>query len=200
MTKRAPSPEMLRRLLLGDLRRIFRDRWGYQFPDDDAGRGDLEVLLRVIGLHPTHGRERMKNAIEIYASWMSEEEAELLVHDFATLDPRRQRLSQEELREKVWLSTADWERLKAWRVLPCDKTPAELAEYRKARKNERRRVRRGKTPRAAIVSAKRKPWERDGVSRATWYRRRARGTGVVPQLKSPVSSCARKHQTNGEHP
>ena len=37
----------MRRLLIGDLRRIFRHRYGATLPDDDAGRDDLELLLRL---------------------------------------------------------------------------------------------------------------------------------------------------------
>ena len=48
--------ETIRRLLLGDLRRIFRHRYGAILPDDDAGRDDLELLLRLISLSPKADR------------------------------------------------------------------------------------------------------------------------------------------------
>ena len=39
--------EILRRVILGELNRVFRDRWGPEFPEGDEGAlGDLEVLLR----------------------------------------------------------------------------------------------------------------------------------------------------------
>ena len=40
--------ETLRRLIVGDLRRVFRHRYrrnGYTFTDDDPGRDDLEVTF-----------------------------------------------------------------------------------------------------------------------------------------------------------
>jgi len=37
--------EMLRRLRLGNLRTLFRHRYGPTLPDDDAGRAELRELL-----------------------------------------------------------------------------------------------------------------------------------------------------------
>jgi hypothetical protein len=60
---------MLRRLRLGNLRKLFRDRYGPIFPDDDAGRADLQELLLPISLGP-HADIKMPNAIEVWAPWM----------------------------------------------------------------------------------------------------------------------------------
>jgi hypothetical protein len=61
--------EMLRRLRLGDLKRILRSRYGHILPDDDAGHADLELLLDVVSFVP-NARYRMKNIIETWAPWM----------------------------------------------------------------------------------------------------------------------------------
>jgi hypothetical protein len=50
--------ETIRRLLIGDLRRIYRYRYGAILPDDDAGRDDLELLLLPISLSPKVGWRR----------------------------------------------------------------------------------------------------------------------------------------------
>jgi hypothetical protein len=68
------------------------------------------------------------------------EEKERTISDYANLDPRRLWPSRQELREKVFLSTADMERLKAWHIPPYDKTDRELANYRKAKRKARRVV------------------------------------------------------------
>ena len=44
------SNENVRRRRLGDLRRLFRYRYGPVLPDDDAGRADLHELLLPISL------------------------------------------------------------------------------------------------------------------------------------------------------
>jgi hypothetical protein len=56
--------EMIRRLRLGDLRKLFRDRYGPILPDDDAGREHLiELLLPIsLGYEPDL---KMRNAIEV---------------------------------------------------------------------------------------------------------------------------------------
>jgi hypothetical protein len=168
---------------LGELNRIFYDRYGPEFPDDSAGREDLEILLRLHALHPTHGRERVKNAIETRAPWLAKETAETLIHDFATMDPRRfwGPWWRDELKLAMNLTTADRERLRAWHIPPIDKSDAELAQYRKDRKNAKRMLRRRKAgvkPREVHKSesskSKSNPWESEGISRATWFRRRKR--------------------------
>src|SRR5262249_41297346 len=79
--------EMLRRLRLGELRRLARDRCGSVLPDDDAGREYLFELLLPISLGPYEAirrpgavqlwgpTDRMRQEIELWAPWMSEDEA-----------------------------------------------------------------------------------------------------------------------------
>ena len=43
----ASKPETIRRLIVGDLRRVFHHRYGALLPNDDAGHDDLELLLLV---------------------------------------------------------------------------------------------------------------------------------------------------------
>jgi hypothetical protein len=58
---RDSKPETLRKLLIGDLRRICRDRWGVILPDDDAGRDDLDLLLRLHAVAPKAAEKKMRN-------------------------------------------------------------------------------------------------------------------------------------------
>ena len=63
-----------------------------------------------------------------------------------------------------------------------DVTETDLVAQRKKRKNERRRKRKreqGTRPRESYLAkslSKLKPWECDGIARATWYRRQASET------------------------
>ena len=190
-----PDREILRRIILGQLNRIFRDRYGAEFPDDDAGHPDLEVLLRYHALHPTHARENMRNTIETRAPWRPKAEADLIIGDLAILDQRRLWLSQAELRQQVWLSNADRQQLKAWNIPPWDRTPAQLELRRKERKRARKRLARrnaGATSRSIYLEdsiSNKKPWKAAGVSRATWYRRmrQVRGQVLTVQLSNTVT-------------
>jgi hypothetical protein len=86
------ADEILRRLRLGELRKLFADRCrGSVLPDDDAGRDYLrELLLPIsIGSHEAVKRpgaiqiwgptDRMRREIELRAPWMSEDETEELL-------------------------------------------------------------------------------------------------------------------------
>ena len=71
--------ELLRALLLGDLRRLFRHRYGFTFPDDDAGLEDLTLLLFVHSLALNWPREKMRLAIRKQAPWLSEAQGDDLI-------------------------------------------------------------------------------------------------------------------------
>ena len=93
----------MRRLRLGDLRKLFADRCrGAIPPDDDAGGEYLRELLRPISLAPNEASsaiggvriwgptDRMLHEIELRAPWMSEDEAQELL-DEINLEPAWQR-------------------------------------------------------------------------------------------------------------
>jgi len=79
----------MRRLRLGDLRRLFQSRCrGSALPDDDAGREYLKELLLPISLGPNEAvqrsraieiwgpTDRMRREIKRWAPWMSDDEAQ----------------------------------------------------------------------------------------------------------------------------
>ncbi len=178
--------ERVRRVRLGDLRRLFRDRYGPTLPDDDAGREDLHELLLVVSLAPAEVVAKMQNEIEILAPWLGAEEAAALLDDVMRT-PRRQRWrSAADLGQAMQLTSADRERLRAWTIGAFDMTAEAAAEYRKFKKRMQARRRRRKTPRDVYLAkhslSRQKPWQAEGVSRATWYRRHRRRTetGMSP--------------------
>ena len=71
--------EVVRRLRYGALLKLFRHRYGYQFPEDDAGRDDLFVLLCVVSLAPSATDKKIANVIAVWAPWMKPDEREMLV-------------------------------------------------------------------------------------------------------------------------
>jgi hypothetical protein len=79
--------EMIRRLRLGELHRLFRERCrGSTLPDDDAGRDYLRELLLPISVGPYEAvrrpgkielwgpTDRMRREIELWAPWMQKDE------------------------------------------------------------------------------------------------------------------------------
>jgi hypothetical protein len=197
--------ETLRKVFLGDLNKIFYDRWGPTFPEgDDWALMNLEILLRFHALHPTHGRERMKNCIETRAPWMSEEQAQVYLDDYASDDPRRLWPYRLELVERVHVSDADRVRLGAWRIPPFD-VSEELEQQQKDRKRARDTVRRrkaGAKPRSIYLGdskSRSEPWKRAGVSRSTYYRRGMHLTQTSPRhmLASTISQPLNCSQSPG---
>ena len=78
-----------------------------------------------------------------------------------------------EIGERLGLTNAERERLKLWQFKPIDMTDEQLAEHRKRKNNERRRVKRQtRTEYLASCLTITKPWEAEGICRRTWERRR----------------------------
>ena len=172
--------ETVRRLRYGALLKLFRDRWGYVLPDDDAGRSDLFELIMNISLAPAAVDKKMVCAIETWALWMQPDEANEMVGHINRLTIYERTPTARELGNRLRLTNAERERLRLWPIAPFDKTDEELVAQRKARERDRRARKRweqGVRTRATYLSALSKrprPWEAEGVSRSTWYNRRKR--------------------------
>jgi hypothetical protein len=172
--------EIIRRLRVGDLRRYLRCRYGAVLPDDDAGREDLYELLLPISLGPRADRV-MRNTIEVWAPWASASEADAMIGMVLRTRPCERMRPAKMQGEILSVTNADRDRHRLWTIAPADMDAAQMAEHRKAKRRKReqeRRRRAGRKPRAAYLAeslTKQKPWEAEGISRPTWYRRRKAG-------------------------
>jgi hypothetical protein len=181
-----PKAERLRRLLIGDLRRVFRHRWGPMLPDDGAGRDDLNLLLIPISLDAKRPVEKMTAEIVVIAPWMPPIEAKQIIGDLVNLPVFYRKPSAKEIGERLRLTNTERERLKAWQIAPVDRTKEELVEQRKAKKRARaKRARRkaGTVARADYLAKSRsrlEPWKAECVCRRTWERRQAKATVASP--------------------
>jgi hypothetical protein len=178
--------ETIRRLLAGDLLTVVRHRYGHTLPDDDSGRDDLYLMLRLAALADRAADKKMRNVIELYAPWAGDEERQW-IDELEREDPRRVWLDGKELGQRLNLTNPEREALKVWRIAPVnldgELISAEyLAEQRKAKDRERKWRKRGTSRRRDVYEAEslssRKPWLADGISRRTWERRR-RKSGVA---------------------
>jgi hypothetical protein len=164
--------EMLRRLRLGDLRKLFRGRYGATLPDDDAGREDLRELLLPISVG-ANANIKMTNAIEVWAPWMQPIEATQLIDTINQTPIQQRKPTTRQLGKRQHVTNKQREGLKLWTIAACDMNSGQMAEWRKAKARARmRKLRqsRGTKPQAASRS-RTKPWEKQGISRAQWYRR-----------------------------
>jgi hypothetical protein len=175
--------EIIRRLRLGNLRTLFRHRYGTELPDDDAGREDLNELLLPISLGPKPTK-MMANEIDVFAPWVGSADVETIIDFINRLPISDRKPKAEALGKRLRLTNAEREWLRVWTILPCDISREDLAEQRKAKARARSKLYRqkqrektGKPNRADYLAhslTKTKPWKVEGISRATWYRQQSR--------------------------
>ena len=171
--------ERIRRMRLGDLQRHLRSRYGPVLPDDDSGRDDLFELLLPISLGQGHAR-KMKNAIEIWAPWMSAGEAQALIDRVNRTPDYLRKPNARILGDKLGLLNHERETLGIRTIKPADMTDEQLTEQRKTKERVRKwreRRRDGREDREAWLANSRerlRPWEKLKQSRSTWYRNRAK--------------------------
>ena len=185
--KGGAQSEMIRRLRLGDLRKLFRDRWGPVLPDDDAGREDLRELLLPISIGPYEAirnpgaiklrspTDRMFREIELSAPWMQKDEAQALVDEINQMPMWQRKPKARTLGERLNVTYGKREELGLRTILPCDVSDVGMALIRKRKKRKRDRLRRlkqGQQSRADYLAvhkkSKEQPWKLEGKSRATW--------------------------------
>jgi hypothetical protein len=164
-------------LRTAELDRLFDHRCrGIILPDDDAGRGDVRIMLHTLGRR-SEPIQRIEAWLRQRAPWFDGEERDRLIE--AVLDnPLRWRADT--LGRMLGLTTAERTMLKIRTIGPIDSTAAERKEARRIAGIERKRSSR----RAAGVGPRPKsdgkslnaqaPWRAEGINRSTWFRRRAR--------------------------
>jgi hypothetical protein len=111
--------EMIRRLRLGNLRKLLRDRNGPILPDDDAGREYLIELLLPISVGP-NADVKMPNAIAVWAPWMQQKEAQAIIDQINLTPIYHRKPNARTLGERLRVTNWERERLKLWTIAPCD--------------------------------------------------------------------------------
>lgn len=182
------SPMQLVALRLNDLTKLFRSRYGSTLPDDDAGRDDMQIALHHLACLP-RPRPAIMRWIEIWAPWMSvADAAELAAHAIA--NPRRYKADA--LAWGLGLKMEERTMLGITTIGAADMPKAQRTKRRNAIKRRRQqayRRKQGAVPRAEYEAKsinRAKPWIAEGISRATWYRRRRETTAIAETTPSPA--------------
>jgi hypothetical protein len=193
--------ERIRRLRLSNLRKLFHSRYGYVFPDDDAGRDDLYELLLPISVG-ANADIKMRKVIEVWAPWMMQDEAGELIDRINMAPIWDRKPGAKELGIRLRVTNGERNRLKLWTIAPYNMNKQDLLTQRKARARERmRRLRqlRGAKFRAAYLAnsaSRQKPWEKQGVSRRTWERRRRVASPCALILGKAANALATAEQAS----
>lgn len=160
---------------IAELCRLFRARYGATLPDDDAGREDARIMAHHLAMLTGDQRRNITSWMTLWPPWMPPDELARLVDAVLT---KTLRWRADKLAACLNLTEAERHGLRITTIGAADMTKAERDAVRKTRKRKARRERRrkdGVKPRTEYEAAAigyGKPWEAEGVSKATWYRRK----------------------------
>jgi hypothetical protein len=187
--RRRPSPMQLVGLRLADLAKIFRARYGHALPNDDAGRDDLMVAVHHLACL-AHPRGHIAKWLDLWAPWLTLAEHKAIIGE-ALANP--QKWKADALAWRMRLTKEDRRMLGVTTIGAIDENKAARTKRRRAldrqRKENARRAK-GIKPRSTYEGqsiSKAKPWIAEGISRAQWYRRRARETAQQDET-SPATA------------
>jgi hypothetical protein len=188
--RRRPSPMQLIGLRMRDLCILFRSRYsGHdQLPDDDAGREDLFIAINHLACL-AHPRKHIADWIDAWAPWLTAgEQRDLVGRSLAN----PQRWTADQLAWRLRLTKEQRNMLGITTIGAIDESKAARTKRRREREKQRRKASRrakGALPRQEYEQraiSRAKPWEAEGISRATWYRRQ-RGTTMCRETTPPTA-------------
>jgi hypothetical protein len=173
-------------LRLADLATLFRSRYGRELPDDDAGRDDLRIALNHLACL-AHPRSHITNWIEIWAPWLTAAEQRDLVPPILA-NPQRYKADA-----LAWRLRLTMEQRTVLGITTIGAIDMPKAQRSKRRREYQRKWQAGKRRKQGMKPRKMyeeqsisraQPWKLEGVSRATWYRRK-RETSVSDETSPP---------------
>jgi hypothetical protein len=173
--------QIIGKIRIGSLNKLFAYRYGgcptncgWTFPDDDAGLEDLKILLHHYRFTFPH---KMSHVMKLRAPWATDK-----VLEEVCAHPRKWR--SERLGRLLGLTGKEWRELRI-RIAPIDMSKEERRDYSRILSNGKRvkkRRTKGMKSRAEYLEvnnlSQTKPWVAEGISRATWFRKR-RETGLA---------------------
>lgn len=168
------SPRQIVALRLNDFATLFRSRYGVMLPNDDAGRDDLEPVMHHLAALP-HPARRAEFWIEVWAPWLTvKEQRQIIAQGIAGA----RAWSADQLAWRYRITKEERRMLGLTTIGAIDQGKAARTKQRRARDRQRKandRRAKGLVPRQqyeANAASRTKPWEAEGISRATWYRRK----------------------------
>lgn len=160
------------------------NRWfTYQYGEIIPGMIDEVMAMLNVLAETANPRTRMKNWLEWRAPWFDD------VGAIEAIVLRPKRLKADALAKAIGLTAAVRQHLNIRTIGAIDMNAMERKQIRAAKKVARQKQRRreaGVMPRPTFSFEKQKPWATLGISRRTWFRRRAaersaaNDTGMAP--------------------
>ncbi|BAQ17469.1 hypothetical protein [Methyloceanibacter caenitepidi] len=179
--------------LSADLATVYSDHWG-ELDNDREGRGLFAILLHTLAQRPAFER-LAADARDTFAPWLSDDDFERMSAEAIRL---KRRWKPDTLAQRIGLTYADQQRLGVHRYIGAVDVPkAERDRLRAERRNANRLDRRraaGVKPRAEYEAnslSRAEPWKAEGISKATWYRRRKAErdkSGTITKKNTPIGA------------
>jgi hypothetical protein len=148
----------------------------YTLPDDDAGRDNAYIMVCHLAGCPHAPRWLRDRWLKMRCPWMDEADRRRMIARKVI------KFGSDTLARRLGVTYELRKKLRLWTIGTCDMSKAErelLAKAEKKRKDqeraENRRRAAGARPRAeyeAQSANRTKPWLKEGISKATWYRRK----------------------------
>ncbi len=138
-------------------------------------KATLALAARRCGLDATV--EMIEAQVADTRAWRERESGRIGRHHYAPMRP-------DKIGELLGVTDATREAAQAWNIGTrggSRAARAKAAMERNRLRDERRRRAAGAAPQAESIS-RTKPWEDDGISRRTWYRRRAEAEPMAPDI------------------
>jgi hypothetical protein len=153
-------------LTIADLQKFFADKYGDTFPNDDAGREDLIVLLHYVA--QLGGTSAMSACAARWAPWLTVVEYTAMI---AGIERKPLRWSADSLAADIGLNDETRTRLGIRTIGAIDFGKRKRTKRRKEKNTAKRKAKRAAERDLRPVSATAaKPWLDVGISRSGWYR------------------------------
>lgn len=172
-------------LRISELQRIRRARYPQGIPDTPDGRVMVRVIVHHLAVLQGDQRRRINGWLDEHAPWLTLADANALMVEVAT-KPRRWRADR--LAWRLKLIAADRKALRITTIGAIDVDKQARIRHRSERSRQIKAAARqaaGAVSRAhyeAQSLSREAPWVAQGISRATWYRRRETGPAAAYKL------------------
>ena len=180
---------------LKQITRFLQVTYGFTLPDNDVGRNAAFIALCHIAYGP-EAVKRMRHWLGLWTPWMLPAERDDLIAR-AIWQPLR--FTADRLGRELGCTEAIRTKYQLWTIGACGRRinakPAAASASASASVMKATAAPKGAKPRAQYEAeslARIKPWEAEGISRRTWYRRRGTGPSAALFLSSTETrTCAK---------
>lgn len=174
--RRRGSAGLIAMIRLREHERLISVRYRGQLPNDDGGADDLWIAAQLIRQHGGDTCRKTVDWAKLWAPWCSEQDANALALHVG-LHPYK--FTADTLAEKLNLTYAERQALGITAIGAIDVDREERERLRRQRSREKEKQKRranGAVARDLYEEGSCeswRPWKDQGISRSTWYRRRA---------------------------